>query len=342
LVGWTEGSCRRGNKELQMRIVTRQDVESLISMPEVIATMEEVFAALTEEDAHVPGRTVLNLDGSENGVLFMPGYLPKSGGVGMKVVSVFPSNAARGVPTISAQIMLCNAETGEVSCILEGGYITALRTAATTAVATKHLARHDACHLGVFGAGVQARSQIEAHREVRSLERILIYDLDGEKAVALAKHFQMICGQSCTCSAANNPEALVTLSDVVITATTSQTPVFKGDSLRKGTHINAIGSYKPHVREVDDVTIRRSRIFVDSYEHALKESGDLIIPLKTGVIKESDILGELGELVLGRKKGREHPDEITFFKSVGLSVQDIAVAQRVLEKAIRGNVGLVV
>ena len=325
-----------------MRILSKQDVESLMTMREAIATMEEVFAALAEKDAHVPGRTVLNLDGSENAVLFMPGYLPKSGGLGMKVVSVFPSNAARGVPTISAQILLCSAETGEVSCILEGGSITALRTAATTAVATKHLARQDACHLGVFGAGVQARSQIEAHREARNFETIIIYDPDHKKAEALAQHFQIVCGQSCPCSVAKSPDELLALSDIIVTATTSQTPVFNGDSLRQGTHVNAIGSYKPHVREVDDVTIRRARIFVDSYEHALKESGDLMIPLRTGVIGEHDILGELGELVLGRKKGREHQDEITFFKSVGLSVQDIAVAQKVLEKAIRGNVGLVI
>jgi len=325
-----------------MRILTRLDIEKLITMREAIAAMEEVFAALTEKEAQVPDRTVLTLDRSDNSVLFMPGYLKKTGGVGMKVVSVFPTNAAKGIPIISAQIMMCDPANGEVNAILEGGYITALRTAATTAVATKYLARGDACNLGVFGAGVQAKSQIEAHREIRNLSRIVIYDIDKTKAEALAQHFQLLCGQSCTCSAAGSPEELVTLSDIIITATTSQTPVFKGDSVMKGTHINAIGSYKPHVREVDDATIRRSRIFVDSYEHASREAGDLIIPLKTGVIGGHQILGELGELVLGRKKGRQTIDEITFFKSVGLAVQDIAIAQRILEKAVQGNIGFVV
>jgi ornithine cyclodeaminase/alanine dehydrogenase-like protein (mu-crystallin family) len=325
-----------------MRILARQDIEKLITMREAIAAMEEVFAALTEKEAQVPDRTVLTLDRSDNSVLFMPGYLKKTGGVGLKVVSVFPTNAAKGIPIISAQIMMCDPANGEVNAILEGGYITALRTAATTAVATKYLARGDACNLGVFGAGVQAKSQIEAHREIKNLARIIIFDPDRKKSEALAQHFQLLCGQSCKCSAAGSPEELVTLSEIIITATTSQTPVFKGDSLLKGTHLNAIGSYKPHVREVDDATIRRSRIFVDSSEHASREAGDLIIPLSTGVIKEHDILGELGELVLGRKKGRQTTDEITFFKCVGLAVQDIAVAQRVLEKAIQGNVGLVV
>jgi ornithine cyclodeaminase/alanine dehydrogenase-like protein (mu-crystallin family) len=325
-----------------MRILRFEEIQKLITMPEVIAAMEDVFAALTGKEARVPSRIVLNLDDSENAVLFMPGYLPKTGGVGMKVVSVFPGNTARGIPTISAQILLCDPATGEVSCVLEGGHITALRTAATTAVATKHLARQDASTLGVFGAGVQAKSQIDAHREVRNLKRIIICDLDEKKAEALAQQVQIVCGPSCLCSVTKSSDELVSMSDIVITATTSQTPVFKGESLRKGTHVNAIGSYKPHVREVDDTTIRRSRIFVDSYEHALKESGDLIIPLKARVVRETDIVGELGELVLGKKKGREHPDEITFFKCVGLAVQDIAVAQRIAEKAVRANIGLVV
>jgi alanine dehydrogenase len=325
-----------------MRILTRQDVENLITMREAIAAMEEAFAALAKKETQIPERTVLTLERSDNSILFMPGYLTSSGGVGVKVVSVFPTNAARGIPTIAAQIMLCDPETGEVSAILEGGYITALRTAATTAVATKNLAREDADNFGIFGAGVQAKSQIEAHREVRNLQRIIIFDPDKGKAEALAQHFQRLCGQSCRCSVAKSPDELVVLCDIIVTATTSETPVFNGDLLRKGTHINAIGSYKPHVREVDDATIRRSRIFVDSFEHAPREAGDLIIPLKTGVIGERHILGDLGELVLGRKKGRETSDDITFFKSVGLAVQDIALAQRVLEKAIRGNIGLVV
>lgn len=311
-------------------------------MREVIAAMEEVFSALTKREASVPERSVITLEDSDNAFLFMPGHLKQSGGVGIKVVGVFPTNAAKGIPTISAQIMLCDTETGEVSAILEGGFITALRTAATTAVATKYLARKDASKLGVFGAGVQARSQIEAHLEVRTLERIVIFDLERNKAEALARHFQLVCGQSCVCTVANNPEKLLGLCDIVVTATTSLNPVFNGDLLQRGAHVNSIGSYKPSVREVDDATVRRSRIFVDSYEHAMREAGDLIIPLKTGVIKEGAIQGELGELVLGRKKGRQNSDEITFFKSVGLAVQDLAVAQRVLEKAISHNVGLVV
>ena len=325
-----------------MRVLAKQDIEKLISMREVIALMEEVFSALTRGEAVVPERIVLPLEKTDNAILFMPGALTKSRGIGTKAVSVFPSNADKGLPTISAQVLLCDYETGEAKAILEGSHITALRTGATTAVATKYLARKDARNLGVFGAGVQARSQIMAHLEVRSLKRIMIYDPNTQKAAALAQEVQSLAGSDCECSAEKDARELPPASDIIITATTSHTPVVEGRSVKEGTHINAIGSYKAHVREVDDVAIRRSLIFVDSYQHALKEAGDLIIPLKSGIISKSDIRGELGELVLGRKPGREWPDDITFFKCVGIAVQDIAVAEVVYRKACDQGIGLVV
>jgi alanine dehydrogenase len=325
-----------------MRIVSRQEIETLISMREVIAVMEEVFAALARGEALVPERTVLSLPGTENSILFMPGYLAKSGAIGIKAVSVFPTNAARGAATISAQILLCDSESGGTKAVLEGGTITALRTAATTAVATKYLARGNAESLGIFGAGVQARSQIESHLEVRPLKRVLIYDPNKERAAALVQHVQSLRGSECKCAIAENPAEVVANSDIIVTATTARTPVFAGQSVKEGTHINAIGSFRPDVREVDDATVTRSRIFVDSYEHALKEAGDLIIPMNSGIVRKEDIKAELGELILGRKKGRERADEITFFKSVGLAVQDIAVAEVVYRKARERDVGLVV
>jgi ornithine cyclodeaminase/alanine dehydrogenase-like protein (mu-crystallin family) len=325
-----------------MRILSRQEIETLISMRDAIALMEEVFAALARGEALVPERTALSLPGTDNSIVFMPGYLVKSGSIGLKTVSVFPTNAARGIPTISAQILLCDSETGETKALLEGGYLTALRTAATTAVATKHLARETAESLGVFGAGVQAKSQIESHFEVRLLKRVLIYDPNKQRAAALVKHVQSTRGSACECTAAGSPGEVLASSDIIVTATTSPVPVFDGRSVKEGTHINAIGSFKPVVREVDDAIVRRSRIFVDSYEHALKEAGDLIIPMKSGIINRGDIKAELGELIVGTKKGRERTDEITLFKSVGMAVQDIAVAEVVYQKAREHNLGLVV
>jgi ornithine cyclodeaminase/alanine dehydrogenase-like protein (mu-crystallin family) len=323
-----------------MRILSRQDVEALISMQDVIALMEEVFADLTRGDAFAPERTILSMPGTDNSVLFMPGLLAKSGSIGIKVVSVFPANAVRGTPTIAAEILLCDSETGVSKALLEGGRITALRTAATTALATKYLAREESAHLGVFGAGVQARTQIESHLAVRPLTRIAIYDTDKKRAAALVSDVRSLVEGKCECVAAESPAEILEVSDIIITATTSRAPVFEGRSLREGTHVNAIGSFKPDVREVDDATVKRARIFVDSYEHALKEAGDLIVPIKSGIIKRDDIRAELGELVLGRKKGRERRDEITFFKSVGMAVQDIAVAEVVYRKACELNLGM--
>jgi ornithine cyclodeaminase/alanine dehydrogenase-like protein (mu-crystallin family) len=262
--------------------------------------------------------------------------------MGLKVVSVFPSNAKKGIPTLSAQILLFDAESGQTRALLDGTLITALRTAATTAVASKYLARPDAETLGVFGAGVQAKSQIEAHCDLRRMRYIQIFDPDIDKAESLAHHVGQMLGPASECMVVKDPSDILLTSDIIITATTSRVPVFDGAGLRPGVHINSIGSYKPHVREVDDETIRRSRIVVDSYEHALKEAGDIVIGLERSIIRKTDIVAELGELVLGRKHVRTAPDEITFFKSVGLAVQDLAVAQKVLEKAEHNGVGLVV
>jgi len=325
-----------------MRILSKREIESLISMQDVIAVMEEVFAALARGEALVPERTIISIPGTDSSILFMPGYLATSGAVGVKAVSVFPTNAARNIPTVSAEIFLCDSNTGETKAILEGSLITALRTAATTALATKHLARENAECLGVFGAGIQAKSQIESHFEVRSINRVLIYDPNAQRSAALVNHVQSARGSTCQCAAAESPGEVLASSDIIITATTSTVPVFDGRSVKEGTHINAIGSFQPFVREVDDTTVKRSRIFVDSHEHALKEAGDLIIPMKSGIIKRGDIKAELGELVLGKRKGRGRGDEITLFKSVGLAVQDIAVAEVVYQRACERNLGIAV
>ena len=323
-----------------MRILSRQDVDALISMQDVIAAMREVFADLARGAASVPERTVLSMPGTDNSVLFMPGLLAKSGSVGVKVVSVFPTDAARGIPTISAQILLCDSETGVAKALLEGGRITALRTAATTALATQYLAREESSRLGVFGAGVQAKAQVESHLVVRPLARIAVFDMDKKRAATLVSDVRSLVEGKCECVAAESPAEILGTSDIIIAATTSHTPVFDGKSVREGTHINAIGSFKPEVREVDDTTVKRARLFVDSYEHALNEAGDLIMPMKSGIIKRDDIRAELGELIVGSKKGREQAREITFFKSVGMAVQDIAVAELAYRRACERSLGL--
>jgi ornithine cyclodeaminase/alanine dehydrogenase-like protein (mu-crystallin family) len=324
-----------------MRLLKRQDIEKLITMEEVIGLMRDVFASVGNDEVVLPDRTVIEMANKKDAVLFMPGYIPELKSIGIKIVTVFPGNLSKNIPAINAQVLLNDPDTGEVICVMEGGLITAMRTAAVSAVATDHLAVKDADSLGLFGAGVQAKSQIKAIMAVRPIRSVRIYDVIPEAAQTLAGTMASIAGDSCSFQAVTDPAEVVIQSRIIVTATTSPTPVFNGSHLQPGTHINAIGSFKPHVREVDDETIGRARLFVDSRVLSLIEAGDLIIPIESGLITREDIQAELGELVLGKNNGRESDDEITFFKSVGMAVQDMAVAKTIYKKAEEHNIGTV-
>ncbi len=213
---------------------------------------------------------------------------------------------------------------------MEGSFITAMRTGAASGVATKYLAREDSKTVGVFGAGVQARTQLMAVCAMRNIERAFVYDKFEERANGFATEMS---GNLNIPIETRKPEDVVKESDIIITATTAKTPIFDGNLVNPGTHLNSIGSFKPDVREVDEVVIKRSKIVVDQKSAALEEAGDIIIPLKAGIITEKDIYGELGEIVTGIKPGRTSDSEITLFKSVGLGIQDCATAWLAYTKA---------
>lgn len=319
-------------KSAAMTVLSYEDIAKLISIGEVIELMRELFAEVGRNQVVLPERTVIDLP-NDGTVLFMPAYVPNVGGIGVKIVSVFPHNLEKGIPTVNAQVLLTDPETGRIMAIMDGTMITALRTAAVSALATDLLAVKGAERLGVLGAGVQARAHINALLRIRKIRQILIYSLEFEKSESLAREFDRSTSSSFVCRGVRSAEEVVIHSDIIVTATTSHAPVLHGNLLRDGTHINAIGSFKPHTREVDDETIQRSRIFVDLRAAALKEAGDLLIPMSNGVISESDIVADLGELVLAVRPGRQNDKEITFFKSVGLAVEDIIVAKRIFDRA---------
>jgi ornithine cyclodeaminase len=326
-----------------MRILTRADVQGLLDVSEVIDLMRTLFAEIGIGAVDMQQRTLIPLHDGKNSVLFMPGHVARLNNVGIKVVSVFPDNPGHnGRSTISATILLNDPQTGEVSAVMDGGYITALRTGAVSALATDLLAKKNAHRLAVFGAGVQARSQIDAIRKVRHITGVTVFDPDPSRALRLVEELRSDSSATCQFAVAASPDAAICEVDIIVTATTSPTPVFDGRLLKPGVHVNAIGSFKPEHREVDDDTIRRSRIFVDSLAEALSEAGDLIIPLRTGVIAPSAIEASLGDLVLGTRAARHDDDEITFFKSVGLAVEDIVVAAHVFEKAQAASIGTIV
>jgi len=304
-------------------ILTRSDLKKLLHMKEVIEMVEMAFKELQKGTAIVPKRATITLSRINGWMGVMPAYLKKMGSLSTKIVTVFEKNLEKNLPTIMATVILNSPETGEPLAIMDGTYITAMRTGAASGVATKYLSRRDSKVVGVFGAGVQARTQLMAMCAVRDIEKAYVYDKVKERADRYATEMSKELNIPVE---ARKPEDLVRESDIIITATTSKTPVFDGNLVKPGTHLNLIGSFKPDVREVDEVVIKKSKIVVDQKSAALEEAGDIIIPLKAGIISKEDIYAELGELVTGIKPGRASDSEITLFKSVGLGIQDCATA----------------
>lgn len=315
---------------MRIRILSAEDIRRAMDMPAAIDVMADAFSQLQRGAAEAPVR--LSMTGNDGVTLLMPAHLRESGAMGAKVVSVFAGNRDRGLPAITAVVLLLDPDTGVPLALMDGTSLTALRTGAVCGLATRLMAREDARVLTVFGAGVQARTQIEAMRAVRDIREVRIVDPFREYAEVLARELAGDADRVEVRVVNDRTEALRGAS-IVCAATTSREPVFDGHDLEPGTHVNAIGSFKPEMQEIDVETVRRSRLVVDERVAALEEAGDLIIPLMKGTIGEDHIVADLGELVEGRVAGRTSPDQVTFFKSVGIAVQDVAVAARVLARA---------
>jgi ornithine cyclodeaminase len=256
------------------------------------------------------------------------------------MVTVLPWNPRAHLPAVQAIVFLFDAATGSPLAVLEGTHLTRFRTGAATGAATQVLSRADSRSLAVFGAGGQSFFQVKGVLAARKIERIKVFDLLPEKADELIEGLR----EDASCRGIEllrngSPDQALEGVDIIVTATTSSRPVFDGKLLKEGMHINAIGAFKPEMQEVDEETICRARIFVDSVQACLEEAGDLIIPLRKGLIQEKDILAELGEVVAGKKPGRGAAREITYFKSVGNAVQDVSVAQAIYQRAQGKNLG---
>ncbi len=319
-----------------MRILSAEDVRAAVSMPDAIEAVRAGFIGLSTGRATVPLRTMLPLpDGL---TLYMPAYIQGEPISTVKVVSVYPGNAARGLPTIIARVMVLNAQTGQPLALMDGTSLTALRTGAASGLATDLLARPEASVLGVIGAGVQARTQIEAVCAVRPITEIRIYSPTRAPALAdeLRGHY------SARIFAAPSAHEALIGADVICAATNSKTPVVHANDVTPGAHINGVGSFTPEMQEIGPNVVSRARVIVDHRESAWAEAGDLIIPRDQGIILEQHARTEIGEIAAGLAPGRETPDQITFFKSVGNAVQDAAVAARVLEVAEERGLGSVV
>lgn len=326
---------------MKLRFLSANDVRTALPMSKAIEAMKIAYTSLALGQVDMPLRSHVDVAENTGTTLVMPAYLKSDhqSALGVKIVSVFPKNAQRGDPIIHALVMVLDAATGQPLCIMEGSALTAIRTGAASGAATEILARPNAKTAAIFGCGTQARTQLEAICNVRDIHEVYVYSLDTANVSKFVDDMQGNGAIPQKIHIAKNPDEAIQDADVICTATTSSTPVFNGRSLAPGTHINGIGSYLPTMREVDTTTIQNAWVVVDSVTAVLAEAGDLIQPIAKGIIDKSHIQAELGEIMIGKKLGRTNPEQITFFKSVGVAVQDTAAAQIVLENAKKLGLG---
>ena len=325
---------------MKLRLLTRADVQKAVSMAQAIEAVKAAFAQLSSGRACVPLRTQLFVPQHNAVTLVMPAYLAETGSMVIKVVSVFPKNPDLGLPTTQGVLLVVDPDTGSPVAIIDATYLTALRTGAASGAATDLLARQDARHVAILGAGNQGRTQLLGVCEVRQIERVWVYDQFPERTQQYVADMRKAGGRvPLDIVAAASSQEAVADADIICTASTSRSPLFRDAGLKSGVHINGIGAYTVEMQESDEATVARAKIVVDSREAALAEAGDLVIPMRKGLISEQSIYAELGEIVLGRKPGRENEREVTFFKSVGNAVQDAAVARLALQVSAERGLG---
>ena len=313
-----------------MLVLTRSQVRALVPMPDAIELMKTAFAELSAGHTVSPLRTVIPL----------PAYVPAMDALGLKSVNVFRRNPERGLPVIHAIVTLVDPETGQPLAIMDGTYLTALRTGAVSGAAADLLARPESRVLAAIGAGAQGVTQIAAVCAVRPIERVIAVDVNE---AALERLGQLVRTDwpeiESRLETTTDVAAAVGESDIICTATTSHRPVFRDTDVRPGTHISAVGAYTPEMQELPAETVARATVVVDAVDAALSEAGDLIIPLRDGLVTREHFARELGMVASGTAPGRTSDEEVTLFKSVGNAVQDVVVAKRAVERAREQGVG---
>jgi ornithine cyclodeaminase len=312
-------------------ILNEHEVEQLLTMRECIGVMGKALASLARGEVHNPLRSVVRAADAAGFLGLMPAF---RGGekplFALKEVCIFPGNPARGLDTHLGAVLLHSGETGELMGVMNASAITAIRTAAVSAVATRLLAREDARSLAIIGAGVQGRTHLEAIPLVRNIDDVRIVSRSREKAEALAGNGGRVV---------DSIEEAVRGADIIVTATSSREPVIKREWIGDGVHINAVGSSIAAARELDGATVAAASLFIDRRESTVKESGDYLGALREGAIGDDHIRGEIGDILIGKSTGRTSAGEITLFKSLGLAVEDLASAEFLFEKASREGTG---
>lgn len=327
---------------MDILLLRQTDIAAIISMTEIIQADKDALAIYSAGGADIPLRVNLNIAKENGQSLYMPGYAAQANALGIKLVSVYPDNAAKGKTNVPATMILLNEETGEVCALLDGTYLTQLRTGAVSGAASDLLAVQDSRVFALFGSGGQAEAQLEAVLSVRPIEQVKVFDISLSRAQQFVAQMQRKFAErfGVKIEVGTSPEQTVQDADIITAVTTATTPVFPAAAVKAGAHINGVGSYTPNMQELPpELLAMAGKIYVDTRDGVLNESGDFIIPMQQGSFTAAQITGELGEAINGKTPLRENDKEITLFKSTGSAVLDIVAAKRIYEQAVAQNKG---
>lgn len=326
-----------------MLILTKSDIEKCFSMKDAILAAKKAVKLYSLGQATIPLRTNLNVATYQGQSLYMPGVTcGEQDALGVKIVSVYPNNIEKGLPSVPATMVVLNPETGIVSAVLDGTYLTQLRTAAIQGAGTEELANEDAKIACLIGAGGQAYQQAIAMMTVRDLTELRVYDIDYERATAFAKQLSEDVKDTFNTKIypVQTTKEGISDADIITTVTTSKVNTFAAADVKKGAHVNGIGAYTPEMLELPaELLVQANTVIFDTKDGVLAEAGDILEPIRQGLLSKEDYTGELGEYLLGKIKGRENKEDITVFKSVGSAVLDVVTAQMIVEKALEKGVG---
>ncbi len=322
---------------MEFLILNKNDMKKVITMKEVIAADKVALNIYSNGSKDIPLRTNLNIEKENGNSLFMPGYSKDSDSLGLKIVSVYPNNYEKGLDSVPSSMVLLDEKTGILSCIMDGTYLTELRTGALSGLATDLLSKKDAKNFLIIGTGGQAKTQVEAVLAVREIQNIKVFDINKDKAQKFVEMIktELLSNKNITIEVSENLDKDTSEADIITTVTTSKEPVFNGNMIREGVHINAVGSYTKEMSEIPKEAIAKATlVYVDTID-AFTESGDF----HKYNFDRSIVTGELGELIASKKMGRENDKQITFFETTGNAILDIVVAKKIYENAIKNNLG---
>lgn len=324
-----------------MLLLSCEDIKAVFTMKDAIEADKNAFRLVSEGKCEAPLRTNIQAPKYDGSFLFMPAYAEEMDTASIKIVNVFPHNLEKGIPSCPAQVLLIDGKTGEVAAVLDGTYVTQIRTGAASGAAFDLLAKKE-CRIGaMIGTGGQAAAQLEAMLVARNLEEVRVYSRNFKRTAAFAERMQEeLKDYGTRIVAAKSSDEAIDDADLLITVTPSSTPVFDGKKIKKGCTISCVGSYQHHMQELDpEVLPRTSKIYFDSKDAVLSEAGDILIPLEEGIITEDSFTGDIGNVIRGELVGRENDDEIIIFKTVGVATQDLVAAREIYDKAVAAGVG---